>query len=134
MVKIVVFDSGFGSLSVIKHIRKKMNAKVIYFADQANFPYGKKTIPHLRAIINKTIDALRKEFSPDVIVVGSNTPSILLGAFNSSKVLGVYPPLKDASKKTKLFTIAVLSTENVAKSKSLDALIRKNISKKIKVY
>src|SRR3989304_5320869 len=95
MVKIAVFDSGFGSLSVIKQIRKKMKA--------------------------------------EVIVVGSNTPSILLGGYKSSKVIGVYPPLKAASKKTKTSSIAILSTENVVKSKALDDLIKKSVSKKVKI-
>jgi len=101
MVKIAVFDSGFGSLSVIKQIRKKMKAEVIYFADQENFPYGKKSVSELRRIINKTISTLKKEFKPDVIVVGSNTPSILFGGYKSSKIIGVYPPTKRSIKKNK---------------------------------
>src|SRR3990170_1204954 len=120
MVKIAVFDSGFGSLSVIKQIRKKMKAEVIYFADQENFPYGKKSVSELRRIINKTISTLKKEFKPDVIVVGSNTPSILFSGYKSSKIIGVYPPLKEASKKTKTSSIAILSTQNVIKSKPLE--------------
>ena len=134
MVRIVVFDSGFGSLSVIKQIRKKMKAEVIYFADQKNFPYGKKSVSQLRKIINRTISSLDKEFEPDVIVVGSNTPSILLGGYKSSKILGVYPPLKEASAKTKSSSIAILTTQNVAKSKELSSLIKKNVSKKVIVH
>jgi len=133
MVKIVVFDSGFGSLSVIKQIRKMMKAQIIYFADQKNFSYGKKSISQLRKIITKTIDSLQKEFDPQVIVVGSNTPSILLGGYKSSRIIGVYPPLKEASQKTKNFSIAILSTQNVVKSKALDDLIRKNVTKKVNV-
>ncbi|MGI0076865.1 MAG: glutamate racemase [Nitrosopumilaceae archaeon] len=133
MVKIAVFDSGFGSLSIIKQIRKKIKAEIIYFADQENFPYGKKSISELREIINKTISTLKKEFKPDVIVVGSNTPSILLGGYKSSKIIGVYPPLKEASKKTRTSSIAILSTQNVIKSKALDDLIRKNVFKKVKI-
>jgi glutamate racemase len=133
MVKIVVFDSGFGSLSIIKQIRKKMKAEVIYFADQANFPYGKKSILRLQRIIFKTINFLENEFKPDLIIVGSNTPSILLGKFNSSKIIGVYPPLREASKKSKYSSIGILTTQNVVKSKKLDALIRQNVPKKVKV-
>ena len=133
MVKIVVFDSGFGSLSVIKQIRKKMKAEVIYFADQKNFPYGKKSISQLRKIITKTIDSLQKEFAPQIIVVGSNTPSILLGGYKSSRIIGIYPPLREASQKTKTYSIAILSTQNVVKSKALDEFIRKNVSKKVNI-
>ena len=133
MVKIVVFDSGFGSLSIIKQIRKKIKAEVIYFADQANFPYGKKSILRLRRIVNKTIIFLENEFNPDLIIVGSNTPSILLGKFNSSKIIGVYPPLREASKNSKCSSIGILSTQNVTKSKKLEALIRQNVPKKVNV-
>ncbi len=133
MVKIVVFDSGFGSLSVIKQIRKKMKAEVIYFADQKNFPYGKKSISQLRKIITNTVDSLQKEFDPQIIVVGSNTPSILLGGYKSSRIIGIYPPLREASQKTKTYSIAILSTQNVVNSKALDEFIRKNVSKKVNI-
>jgi len=133
MVKIVVFDSGFGSLSVIQQIRKKMKAEVIYFADQKNFPYGKKSISQLRKIITNTVNSLQKEFDPQIIVVGSNTPSILLGGYKSSRIIGIYPPLREASQKTKTYSIAILSTQNVVKSKALDEFIRKNVSKKVNI-
>jgi len=41
MVKIAVFDSGLGSLSIIKEIQKITKSEIIYFADQKNYPYGK---------------------------------------------------------------------------------------------
>lgn len=133
MVKIVVFDSGFGSLSVIKQIRKKMKADIIYFADQANFPYGKKTILELRRVITETINFLENEFKPDLIIVGSNTPSILLERIFSKKIIGVYPPLKEASKKSKISSIGIMTTQNVVKSKKLDEFIKQNVPKKVKV-
>jgi glutamate racemase len=133
MVKIVVFDSGFGSLSIINALRKKMKAEIIYFADQKNFPYGMKTITQLQELIKKTIVFLKNNFKPDLIVVGSNTPSILFGGYKSSKIIGVYPPLQEASKKTQSGTIAILTTHNVVNSNALTKLIQKNISKKIKV-
>ena len=57
-MKIVVFDSGFGSLSVIKEIQKKIKSDIIYFADQKNFPYGKKSRKQLLEIINQSLDNL----------------------------------------------------------------------------
>ena len=41
LAKIVVFDSGLGSLSIIKEIQKNMKTDIVYFADQKNYPYGK---------------------------------------------------------------------------------------------
>nr|AIF23204.1 glutamate racemase (murI) [uncultured marine thaumarchaeote SAT1000_13_B06] len=78
MAKIIVFDSGFGSLSIIQPIQKAIKSNIIYFADQKNFPYGKKSKAQLTKIITKTLNFLDEKFQPDLIVIGSNTPSLLV--------------------------------------------------------
>jgi len=133
MIKIVVFDSGMGSLSVIKPIQKRIKAEIIYFADQKNYPYGTKTVPQLDKIIKSTISKLQEKFSPDVIVVGSNTPSLLLHIEKKDKIFGVYPPLKEAASKTRSGKIGILATISVVKSKTLDRYIKKNVPNKIHV-
>ena len=133
MPKIVVFDSGLGSLSVIKHIRKKINAEVIYFADQDNYPYGTKSVRQLDRIMKYTISKLQEKFDPDIIVVGSNTPSLLLDIEKKDRIIGVFPPLKEAVSKTKTGRIGILATKSVIRSKSLDKYIRINVPFKIQV-
>jgi glutamate racemase len=131
--KIVIFDSGLGSLSIIKPIQKKIKAEIIYFADQDSFPYGTKSIFQLKKIIESTIKKLQERFEPDIIIVGSNTPSLLVGIPMRSKIIGVYPPLRDAAKITKTKTIAILSTKSVVKSKKLTDYIKKNVPRTIKI-
>ena len=133
MTKIAVFDSGMGSLSVIKPIQKRIKAEIIYFADQKNYPYGTKTIPQLDKIIKSTISKLQEKFSPDVIVVGSNTPSLLLNIEKKDKIFGVYPPLREAVSKTRSRKIGILATRSVVKNKTLDRYIKKNVPSKIHV-
>ncbi len=133
MIKIAVFDSGLGSLSIIKSIQKKIKAEIIYFADQENYPYGTKPISQIRKIIRLTIKKLQKNFKPDVIVIGSNTPSLLLDIKSGPKIIGVYPPLNEAIKITKTKKIAILATGSVVKSNSLTRYIKKYLSKKIKI-
>ena len=67
MAKIAVFDSGFGSLSIIKPIQRAIKSDIIYFADQKNFPYGKKSKLELTKIITKTVNLLEEKFEPDLI-------------------------------------------------------------------
>ena len=55
MARIAVFDSGLGSLSIIRAIRSVMKADIVYFADQRNFPYGLKSRAQLDSIITRTI-------------------------------------------------------------------------------
>ncbi|MBI3254181.1 MAG: aspartate/glutamate racemase family protein [Nitrosopumilales archaeon] len=135
MSKIAVFDSGFGSLSIINELRKMTKSEIIYFADHKSFPYGKKSAATLRKIIQKTISTLRNEFNPDLIVVGSNTPSLLLQNYlkNQSKIITVLPTLRDAEKITKSLTIAILATKSVVESNTLKNYIKKNTTKNITV-
>ncbi len=134
MAKIVVFDSGFGSLSIIRTIQKIMKCEIIYFADQKNFPYGNKTKSQLYTIINQTINLLKNKFNPDLIIVGSTTPTLLLDKIFTSNIIGVLPPLKEASKISKTKNIAILATNTVTKSRELSKYIKKNhLSKKISI-
>jgi len=134
VAKIVVFDSGVGSISIIKPIQKKVTADIIYFADQKNFPYGTKSVVKLEKIIKSTIELLNKNFDPDLIVIGSITPSLLLRKIiNNTQIIGVFPPLKDAKRKTKTKSIAILATKLVIQSNVLQNYIKKNVPKKIKV-
>lgn len=133
MAKIAVFDSGFGSLSIIRAIQKTIKSEIIYFADQNSFPYGKKSKSQLYKIISQTIVLLKTRFSPDLIVVGSNTPTLLFNKIFSRKVIGILPPLKEAIKISKTKNIAILATQSVIQSKELTNYIKKNVSSKYHV-
>jgi len=134
MVKIAVFDSGLGSLSIINAIQKRCKSEIIYFADQKNFPYGNKSKKQLDVIIKQTIRLLEENFSPDVIVMASNTPSLMVRITNR-KVIGVNPPIRKAMMLSKTKNIAILGTKAAVKSKSLSKYIRQfNFSKDKKIY
>jgi len=126
MNKIVVFDSGFGSMSVIREIRKIFKGELIYFADQKNFPYGVKSKIELESIIKETIVLLEEKFSPELIVMASNTPTLLLNFSRiSPKIVGIYPPLNDAVKISRTRNIAILGTRSVIQSESITEFIEK---------
>ena len=134
MPRIAIFDSGFGSLSIIKPIQKKIKSEIIYFADQKNFPYGTKSVSELDKIIKSTILRLEKKFKPDIIIIGSNTPSLLLKKIIKTRIIGVYPPLRQAVNKTKSDSIAILATKSVIESNTLRNFIKKNVPKNITVH
>jgi len=125
VVKIAVFDSGIGSLSIIHAIQKISKAEIIYFADQENYPYGKKSQVQLRKIIQKSIKLLQDRFTPDIIVVASNTPSLMLN-LATRKIIDVKPPLKYAQRISKSKQIVILATKAAIKSKGLTQYIKKN--------
>ena len=125
MARIVVFDSGFGSISVIKPIQKAIKSDLIYYADQKNFPYGKKSKSQLTKIITNRIKILEEKFKPDLIVIGSNTPSLLV-EINKKNVVKVLPPIKMAAKISVTGNVAILTTLAAVKSKKLSEFIKKN--------
>jgi len=133
-MKIAVFDSGFGSISIIREIQKIFKGELIYFADQKNFPYGVKSKKELEDIIKDTVDLLEEKFSPDLIIMASNTPTLLLGfpipadptnfaQFFSPKIVGVYPPLNDAVKISRTRNVAILSTKTIIQSENITKFI-----------
>ena len=132
---IVVFDSGIGSMSVIREIKRELpNENLIYFADKANFPYGKKSQIDLLKIVHNTIKYLER-FHPKLIIIASNTPSLQvideIKLLTNIPLVGVKPPIKKALKITKKKHIGIMATESSIKSKELDELIKSEIPQNI---
>ena len=134
MVRIAVFDSGLGSLSIIKPIQKKLKCEIIYLADQHNFPYGNKTKKQLETIIKKSVAFLKENYAPDIIIMGSNTPSLVLDSINS-KIIKVTPPLMEASKLSKTNNVGILATKSTINSTGLKQFINKcKLAKKTNIH
>ena len=125
MAKIAVFDSGFGSLSIIKPIQQAVKSDIVYFADQKNFPYGIKSKLELTKIITKTVNMLEEKFKPDLIVIGSNTPSLLV-EINKKNTVKVLPPIKKAVRISMTGNVAILATHAVIRSRKLSEYVRKS--------
>lgn len=134
VAKIVVFDSGLGSLSIIGAIRQLCKVQTIYFADSENFPYGEKSKSQLSSVINSTIKRLEQCFSPDLVVMASNTPSLVLDISNPN-VITVKPPILEAKKISKTKNIGILATRSAIASKGLSDHIRSaNIPKSYTIF
>ncbi|HEX7256574.1 MAG TPA: glutamate racemase [Nitrososphaeraceae archaeon] len=132
---IVVFDSGIGSISIIKELKKELPSEnLIYFADKANFPYGKKSQNDLFEIVQNTIKYLQR-FNPKLIIIASTTPSIQVidevKSLTNIPLIGVRPPIKKAIKMTKKKHIGIMATESTINSKELDIQIKTEIPQEI---
>lgn len=135
---VAVFDSGIGSLSIIRELKREVpNEDLLYFADRAHFPYGNKSHPQLREIIVNTIRYLMR-YKPKLVVVASNTPSVQVldevRKINSEvPIIGVSPPLKEAAKMTRKKHIGIMATEGTIRSKELEIQIRREVPQHILV-
>ena len=87
-MRIGVFDSGLGGLSVLKElINKYPNNEYIYVGDNLNVPYGDKSIQELQVLTTKIINFLNSK-DVDLIVVACGTISTNFN-FRDSKVIKV---------------------------------------------
>lgn len=132
---VAIFDSGVGSLSIVRQLRKEIPSEnILYFADKAHFPYGNKSHNMLRQVIVDTVRYLERH-KPKLIVVASTTPSVQvlneLNSITNVPVIGVKPPLEEASRLTKKKHIGIMGTTNTIRSKEFDNEIRKKVPQHI---
>lgn len=138
-MKIGVFDSGVGGLSVLKKIKEKIDfADIIYYGDSMNSPYGSKSIEEIQKL-SLTIGEFLIDNQVDIIVIACNTATAaaldaLRERFTSIPIIGVvHPGAAMAIKQSKNKKIGVLSTPLTAKSGIYEKTI-KNINSKYEVF
>jgi glutamate racemase len=68
-----LFDSGLGGLTVLARVRERMpSADIVFFADQANVPYGDRTHAELLELLQANFARLEAR-GVDAIVMACNT-------------------------------------------------------------
>jgi glutamate racemase len=126
---ILIFDSGVGGLTVFREVvRARPDARYIYVADDAGFPYGNQ--PEA-ALIGRIVDVVGKAIAdhhPDLVVIACNTASTLalvqLRAAYAVPFVGTVPAIKPACVQSKSKRIAVLGTQSTVSREYTRALIR----------
>src|SRR5690348_10345147 len=127
---ILFFDSGVGGLSVLGPTLKLLpTAPIVYCADSAGFPYGKKTDAELASRIPALLGRLVERFHPRLAVIACNTAStIALDHVRSAldlPVVGTVPAIKPAAEISKSRVIGVLGTEATVRQAYVDELAAK---------
>jgi len=126
---ILIFDSGLGGLTVFREIAAaRPDARFVYVADDAGFPYGnmpeEALITRILHVIGKAID----QHAPDLVVVACNTASTLalkeLRARFKVPFVGTVPAIKPACAQSVSKRIAVLGTLATVGREYTRALIR----------
>lgn len=126
---ILVFDSGLGGLSVFRELaRARPDARFVYAADDAGFPYGPRSEPDLIGRVTAVMDALIARLAPDAVVIACNTASTLvlpaLRAQYSIPFVGTVPAIKPACESSLTKQVSVLATPGTVRRDYTQALIR----------
>lgn len=140
MIKIGVFDSGEGGLSVLKEITRLLpEAEYVYYSDNAHCPYGEKSPEYIQDRARAITERLLKE-GADVIVVACNTAtaaaiSVLRSEYSEASsqevrdkvreltggrhdhicFIGMEPAVKPAALGTRTGVVGVLATAGTLK-------------------
>lgn len=126
---ILVFDSGVGGFTVFREVKAaRPDARYVYIADDAFFPYGNQPEDKLIARIVDVIGKAIETYAPDLIVIACNTASTIalaaLRARFSVPFVGTVPAIKPACAQSKSKRIAVLGTLATVSLEYTRALIR----------
>jgi glutamate racemase len=126
---ILIFDSGLGGLTVFREVAKaRPDARLIYAADDAFFPYGDMEASNLIARVVAVMEELIAKHRPDLVVIACNTASTLvlptLRARFSVPFVGTVPAIKPACAASNTKLVSVLGTEATVKREYTRALIR----------
>ena len=124
---LLFFDSGVGGLSVLGPTRELLpNAPIVYVADSAGFPYGKKSEAELATRVPALLGRLVERFHPRLAVIACNTASTIAldhaRAALDLPVVGTVPAIKPAAELSKSRVIGVLGTEATVRQPYVDDL------------
>jgi len=124
---ILFFDSGVGGLSVLGPTRDLLpSAPIVYAADSAGFPYGKRSEAEIASRVPALLGRLVERFHPRLAVIACNTAStIALEHVRSAldlPVVGTVPAIKPAAEMSKSRVIGVLGTEATVRQPYVDDL------------
>ena len=72
-MKIGIYDSGIGGLSVLHQARKMLpDAEFLYYADEKHVPYGEKTREEIKGYVEEILNFLI-DHGVDAVVIACNT-------------------------------------------------------------
>jgi glutamate racemase len=125
---ILVFDSGLGGLTVLREIvGSRPDARYVYVADDAFFPYGHHGEEEIIARVVPLVGELIAAHSPDLVVIACNTASTLvmshLRQAYTVPFVGTVPAIKPACASSKTRRVSVLGTRGTVKREYTRKLI-----------
>ena len=124
---LLFFDSGVGGLSVLGPTHALLpTAPIVYAADSAGFPYGKRSEAELAERVPALLARLANRFEPRLIVIACNTASTIAldhaRAALDIPIVGTVPAIKPAAEQSKSRVIGVLGTEATVRQPYVDDL------------
>ena len=113
-MKIGVFDSGVGGLSVANAVKKALpEHEVLLREDKANLPYGNKSKQELIALVTPILTEMVNSGCGVILIACNTVTTNIISELRESisvPLIGMEPMVKPAARATKSGTIAVFAT------------------------
>jgi len=130
-LKIGVFDSGLGGLTVVQAMMETIKgAEIFYLADTKHAPYGEKSKDEIIRYALEITDYFIQTYHIDALVVACNTATtaaihVLRQRYPSLIIVGTEPGIKPAIEKTCSGKVGILATPATLKSEKYQALLER---------
>jgi glutamate racemase len=114
---LLFLDSGIGGIPYCRHFQlRNPGETLIYLADRAHFPYGKRQREELARIVPALMERVLEKADPKLVVVACNTATvsaleILRTQFPRIPFVGTVPAVKPAVLDSRSGVVGVLGTE-----------------------
>ena len=128
-MKIGVFDSGLGGLTVVQAMTEVIKgAELFYVADTKNAPYGEKTTEQILQYSLNITQYLIDNHQIDALIVACNTATsaairYLRKQYPSLIIIGTEPGIKPAIEQTRTGKVGVLATPATLKGDKYQDLV-----------
>lgn len=128
-LKVGVFDSGLGGLTVLSSLQKVLKgAEFFYIADTKHAPYGNKTFQQILQYSLDITDYFIVHHKIDALVIACNTATsaaikVLREKYPDLMILGTEPGIKPAIEQTKTGNIGVLATPATLRGEKYQLLV-----------
>lgn len=119
-----VMDSGVGGLTILNELRRLLpHEDLVFIADQANVPYGERTLEEVQGFVEGIVATLLQgdfvEENPQpmkLMIIACNTASAaalhpIRENFPQLKFVGLEPAVKPAAENTRSQKIGVIATK-----------------------
>lgn len=130
-MKVGVFDSGVGGLTVLKElVNKYPNNHYIYYGDTKNIPYGDKSLDELKLLVDNIMNFMITK-NVDIVVIACGTVSSNLTEYIKSTykipIIDIISPTINYINNSSYEKIGVIATNSTINSKVFSKRINKDV-------
>lgn len=127
-MRIALFDSGIGGLTVLSHARRALPfEEFLFFADRDHVPYGTKSVSAVRGYVREAFRFLVEKEKADAVVVACNTATSVavdeMRKLYDVPIIGMEPAVKKALAQDGVRRILVTATPITIGGEKLRRLI-----------